>query len=177
MSSVAMLMFVATVVATQPFDISAVIPSELPGRSLVTRVTFEAFERCPPWSPAEPNPPVSARKALALAEKEKARILREMPEEKDYHVDWHLQAIKLVPLERNRWYWEIEYWGLPFGGLGGVPFNLNLVVLMDGTLVQPEEVDANWPGLSTRDRNPPAAGKEKPPARPCAKWPWRKGRY
>jgi hypothetical protein len=54
---------------------------------------------------------------------------------------WDLAAVSLIPCGNDRWYWLIEYQAIPDSGLAGRPANLSLVVLMDGSLVQPEAQD------------------------------------
>jgi len=122
--------------------------SLLDGRDFVTPISREMFRRSPPWRPNEANPPLSPRKALTLAEREKARLIRPSA---NRDLVWSLEGISLVPRADDRWYWVIEYWGSPGGALGGLPSILNLVVLMDGTLVPPKE--SRHPGVTFHERS------------------------
>lgn len=122
------------------------------GRYFVTTISREMLQRSPPWRPNEANPPLSARKALAVAEREKARLIRPSA---DRDTVWSLEGISLVPRADDRWYWVIEYWGTPGGALGGSPSVLNVVVLMDGTLVQPKKTRDPWSRfINDGDRGP-----------------------
>jgi hypothetical protein len=125
----------ATRPGTPSLPVREKVYSSFNGRDFVTTISCEMLRRSPPWRPNEANPPLSARKALALAEREKARLLRSSA---DRDTLWSLEGISLVPRAGDRWYWVIEYWGRPGGALGGLPSILNVVVLMDGTVVPPK---------------------------------------
>ncbi len=117
-----------------PWPAQVRIYSSLPDRYVVSTVTDQMLRRSPAWRSDEPNPPLSARKALTVAEPEKARLLKPSSE-----VKWSLGGLSLVPWGRDRWYWEIEYHWMVGYGQTGPPTTLRLVVLMDGTVIHPEE--------------------------------------
>lgn len=136
------------VMFAQLFDFSEeVIPCELPDGSCVVTVVREGALNRSLWLPEEENPPVSARKALALAEKEKERVLRGV---RGGNTRWVLNSINLTPAGRNRWYWEVEYHGYPPGGMTGRPYVLIFVVLMDGRLVKPKKMSCREAGGTER---------------------------
>src|SRR5260370_32794682 len=97
------------------------------------RITDEAFQKSPAWSAEAENPPLSARKAVRLANERRAKLV---PDTKDWK--WKLMSIQLCPHHDDRWYWIVEYVEWPrTGGIQGMPGYLKLAVLMDGTVVEP----------------------------------------
>ena len=57
---------------------------------------------------------------------------------------WELESLSLMPLDpgnpaiqenRNCWYWLVRYEA--FGSIAGVPKQLEIAILMDGTVVSP----------------------------------------
>lgn len=128
-------------------------------RYFVTTISSEMLRRSPPWRANEANPPLSARKALVVAEREKARLISPSA---DRDTVWSLQGMSLVPRADDRWYWVIEYWGAPGGALGGSPSVLNVVVLMDGTLVQPKKARDPWRRFMNSRATPPREGNAAP---------------
>lgn len=118
------------------------IPSYLPDKSLVVVVTEEALQQSPPWKDSEKNPPVAARTAIALAEKKKSKLAKDTSGHNGWK--WELKAVTLVPRDDQRWFWLIDYQAVSHsGGLVGAPPSLRLAVLMNGTLIEPEVVDAS----------------------------------
>lgn len=98
-----------------------------------TTVSSELIEVSPAWHPADANPPVSARAALQIAD----RIRRERLRDRN-NWRWGLESIRLVPLdsENGKWCWLILFEAYPeAGGLGGVPPEYPVFVLMDGCVI------------------------------------------
>jgi len=142
-----------------PLPVKAKVYSWFDGRDFVTTISCQMLRRSPPWRPDEANPPLPPRKALALAEREKARLIRPSA---GRDTVWSLEGISLVPQGDDRWYWVVEFWGSPGGALGGLPSVLNLVVLMDGTLVPPKELRHPGPHFLNRCAAPPSAENRAP---------------
>ena len=59
---------------------------------------------------------------------------------------WRLVTMTLVPCGNDHWYWRMNYVSRPnSGSISGLPPFLCLVVLMDGTLVEPKVYDRKKP--------------------------------
>jgi hypothetical protein len=108
-------------------------------RTFVVTITGDAIRRSPRWRPSEANPPLAARKAISLAEPKRSKLVKDKPGHDG--LTWSLYSVDLVPRDDDRWYWLITYVGWPNGGIAGFPSDLQLVVLMDGTVVEPEVRD------------------------------------
>jgi len=101
-------------------------------------VTDDALEKSPAWKKDEPNPPISARRAIELADQMKASL--------DEHVkdfEWQFRSASLESAAsfskiKDRWYWQVYYECLYTKGTStGIPNNLRLFILMDGTVIKP----------------------------------------
>lgn len=101
-----------------------------------TTITDEALERSPPWRAAEANPPVAARKVIALAEAKRPKWATDIPG--DHGWKWRLRCLSLTPRENERWYWLVNYVAVPSDRGNAVEPCLFLAVLMNGTVVEPE---------------------------------------
>jgi len=69
-----------------------------------TKVSLEKLSACPTWDGRSDNPPVSARKAIALA--------NDAASELDILTDsiWEFEEIKLSQLgKQDAWCWQVEY--------------------------------------------------------------------
>ena len=92
------------------------------------------MKNSPTWEDDAENPPLSARRAVKLANELKNFLV------KDSEIwEWKYESASLLQgLVVGKWYWLIQYKAhLKSGGLGGGQPNLSLVVLMDGTVVKP----------------------------------------
>jgi hypothetical protein len=101
-----------------------------------TTITDEILARAPAWPPADANPPVSARNALAIANRVRQTRLVDKNNWK-----WGLQSVSLLPLDgkSNKWCWSILFSAFPEeGGMSGTPPEFTVIVLMDGTTIEPE---------------------------------------
>jgi hypothetical protein len=107
------------------------------GKQYAVTISREALENSPAWKDDVDNPPLSARKAIKLAEELKNALVKDSKEYK-----WKLVSAELHP--GDKWFWLINYEAkFQLGDSSGIPNNLRLVVLMDGTVIKPEV--ANWP--------------------------------
>ena len=102
-------------------------------QSFTTTITDAAIKKTPAWRSGEDNPPLSARRALSLAEREKSQLVTDT---KDW--TWEFSTATLVPTKNDRWYWVIKYQahGPPGSGGTGLKPYLDVAVLMDGTVVE-----------------------------------------
>lgn len=120
------------------------------GKSLVTTVGPQVVSETPRWRTDSENPPLSARKALLIADKAVADAERRHPKWLNGQTR-ELDQVMLVPCD-DYWYWSIEYVWYEKDNvmLGGRRPNLFVVVLMDGTVVQPKETESLPPGSTSR---------------------------
>jgi hypothetical protein len=105
-----------------------------PSTEFVIEIREEAMQKTPVWENEDEHPPLSARRAIRLADSLCAKLVRDTGEWK-----WRLESAKLVPWfpASGRWFWEIQYHAYRDGSYAGPSNDLNLVVLMDGFVVQP----------------------------------------
>ena len=110
-------------------------------RDINITVNDAALRKTPKWKPDAQNPPLSARKALKVADDLKNTIMKDSKE-----WAWVLGYMKLVPpnLRRDgtpdpdRWYWMVIYYKISTKTLKvDSPNELRLIVFMDGKAVKP----------------------------------------
>ena len=89
----------------------------------------------PKWKANDYNPPLSARQAIELAISKRESIINERKNHR-----WEFQHAMLCPADGKAgyWYWLVVFYEEFAGASSGVPPDLRLVVLMDGTVVEPE---------------------------------------
>ena len=104
------------------------------GKKYAVLVTQAALDKAPVWKADADDPPLSARKAMKAAGAARARLV---PDTADWK--WDLRSAALWEASPGRWYWEVTFVAeYPRGGVVGRAPTLRLVVLMDGTVVEPE---------------------------------------
>lgn len=98
----------------------------------------EEIEQTPKWKEDAQDPPVSARRALELAEARKSELVRD-----ECGLVWGLRSLELAP-EGDDWYWLAAFEAHPekAGPLDFAP-DLLVVVLMDGTVPRHKAFDDN----------------------------------
>ena len=115
------------------------------GKRAALTLDHHKIRAAPKWDLQSANPPVSAKRAIELANSVKARLLKD-----DDDWFWQLESASLRPLDpanpdneqnNNCWYWLITYEAFPTGGSTGPPPQLEVAVLMDGTLVSPTNTE------------------------------------
>lgn len=100
-----------------------------------TTIDEQAVKQSPVWHPADSNPPISARSALAIADRFRRERLRDKNNWK-----WGLDSLTLYPLDgkNNKWCWCVLFVAYPeHGGLGGLPPQFSVYILMNGDVVIP----------------------------------------
>ena len=111
------------------------------GKRAALELDCDKIRAAPKWDGKSANPPVSAKRAIEKADSVKIRLLKNND---DWF--WQLESASLRPLDPgnpdnelndNCWYWLITYEAYPTGGATGPPPQLEVAVLMDGTLVSP----------------------------------------
>ena len=98
-------------------------------------MTDEAVRATPKWKRGRSPIPLSASRAIILADHMRIQLL------KDYHVSqsydrWELERLSLVPFDEGYWYWTVSF--SETTTMLGKPFYIEIPVLMDGTVVVPE---------------------------------------
>lgn len=94
-------------------------------------VTGEDLRHTPSWRADQENPPLSARKALRIADEEKARLLAKSKPE-----TFKFYSLTLEEAGEGKWYWRALYFQERPGGTG-VPVSFTAIVLMNGKVVKP----------------------------------------
>ncbi len=104
------------------------------GRVYWSTIADDALAKTPRWKSSEENPPVSARKAIQLADARREQLVKDT---KDFK--WSRVSVAIEFTERpEECYWKISYEAhIRVGGESGVPHHLDLYVLMDGKLIEP----------------------------------------
>lgn len=90
----------------------------------------------PKWTGDRPNPPLSTAEAIRLATKKLNGLVQDTDE-----FYWGLVSASVVPwrYQDGYWYWQITFERhVKRGGSSGWPPEIRLVVLMDGTVVEPQ---------------------------------------
>jgi hypothetical protein len=122
------------------------------GRRYDSTITPEMRVSSPDWLESDANPPLSARRAIMLAETTLRATLKDQDESGKPDVRY-MTGANLVPLGGRKWAWKVAYIWLPrIGGLRGKPFSFHVFVLMDGTAVKPKAVIANDGRLDSAPR-------------------------
>lgn len=103
-------------------------------------VKHEVISKTPAWSPTDPNPPISARRAWHLADATRAKILPN-----NQHFVWELDSLQLKRDSGDRWYWLVVFLEEPQFASDGPPGYLQLMVLMDGTVPEPIRIHGATP--------------------------------
>ena len=113
-------------------------PSRAFGHSWITKISDEALEKSPAWDAKSENPPISARKAMALSQAAVERLVKPP----DDHKRWFAGATLEKTQDGRRWFWRVEYiWLSKKGGIGGLPAQMVIIVLMDGKVLEPQVIE------------------------------------
>jgi hypothetical protein len=106
------------------------------GGEYASAITREMRNSSPAWADTEPNPPLSARKAMRLAE---AALRAASKKEIDPVLERSLVGVRLIPLDGKKWCWEVSYeWHRRVGSETGTAYSFRVLVLMNGKVVQPK---------------------------------------
>lgn len=119
-------------------------------------ITNEDLKKTPPWKASEPNPPVSAARAIREATMVKDAFVREVKQLRGTTLSgraWSLAWVDLCPVRKvDRWVWQVWFASpkkVPegFSPAGPGPFDdlwlptrydcLVITVLMDGRVLKP----------------------------------------
>jgi hypothetical protein len=98
-----------------------------------TRIATEQREKSPAWEGEAENPPVSAKEAKRLATKMKDSLVKD---NETYW--WGLESLTLRPLS-DKWIWVVTFRAHVRKGIStGPATELDIVVMMDGTAIEPQ---------------------------------------
>jgi hypothetical protein len=104
------------------------------GKEYVVVVTKSELEKTPAWTDEDEEPPLPAGRALKLADAMKEKLVQDPKGWKWERYDANLVENTFT----NRWFWAFKYHCFPqSGALSGAAPHLDVVVLMDGTAVEP----------------------------------------
>jgi hypothetical protein len=106
------------------------------GKHYIVAVTQKQLDKSPIWKDDAENPPLSARKAMKLTATMKDNLVKDTD-----RLVWKQEGASLEEAGDNRWYWLISYRASdprPGTGSTGQPPTLRLIVLMDGTVIEPQ---------------------------------------
>lgn len=113
-----------------------VVDSFVLGRRFSVTITQRLLDKSSVWNDAVEPPPLAVGKATKLAEAMREELLKDTKDLK-----WNLHSVALCQAGERRWYWLITYEGFFLGGISASPPRLQLVVLMDGTVLEPRVSD------------------------------------
>jgi len=111
------------------------------GKFYVVTIPDDALQRTPAWMEHAENPPLPAHRARKLATQMKESLVEDGDGYK-----WRLRSLALYPLDDNpfepptdKWFWVATFWAMKVEGAAtGRPHELQLVILMDGTVIKPD---------------------------------------
>jgi hypothetical protein len=83
------------------------------GKRYRVTITYAELDNTPRWSEDEENPPLSAKKALQVANKMKDSLVKDDEKHK-----WTLESLTLTPAGKSRWYWVVTYEPRALGVVG-----------------------------------------------------------
>jgi len=108
--------------------------SKGPGQLYQNKVSESQLQKTPSWSPEEGAPPLSIQKAVELA---KAYIKKKNPEFTDYVMtEIKLDQFVFPKYFKDKWCYILIFMKVPEKCC--VPESMNVLVMMDGTVNEPE---------------------------------------
>jgi len=107
-------------------------------KQYICKITGSHLAKSPKWSDDAENPPLAAKKAIDLATKMKDSLVKDGKQYK-----WELDSLELRQTPFSRWLWVAKYQARFQGMSTGIPHELDIVVMMDGTVIKPEVLDVN----------------------------------
>ena len=107
------------------------------GKQYGSEIAETDLLQAPTWDRRIPNPPLSANDAMVRADRVRKRLIKErklLDNVRDG--EWALEDVQLTPYGEDHWYWVVRF--VYDMSQSGPPNELELVVLMDGTVVEPK---------------------------------------
>jgi len=121
--------------AQAPFELNTKLSIAF-GKVYWVTATVAALDKAPVWKDDAANPPLSARKAIKLADEARGRRFKD-PDE----WEWRRALVELCDAGKGRWYWSVRYQAYYKGIVYFLRLpEIYLLVLMDGTVVEPTEL-------------------------------------
>ena len=76
-----------------------------------TQFDRNQIELSPAWHPDSPNPPLSASRALNIAEEYRKTNLIDNKPDPNFDTEWKLDSLRLKPLDskNQKWCWEVLF--------------------------------------------------------------------
>jgi hypothetical protein len=109
---------------------SASLKSEAEDRVFTSDFGHDQLDTTPSWSADQPNPPLSARKAIEHSNR-KLQVLLKQPKR------WQLHTLTLTHAYGQKWYWVVSY-HKRVEPKSGLPPPFQVIVLMDGKVIHPK---------------------------------------
>jgi hypothetical protein len=103
------------------------------GKSFSSKAPPDVLAKTPVWPPETEQPPLSPRRAQHLASEQLQNLVRNTKE-------WQLLVIALKDTgDHLHWYYLLAFIRMPPPGVAAIGGDfLDIVVLMDGTVIKPE---------------------------------------
>jgi hypothetical protein len=97
-----------------------------------TVVRQSDLDRAPRWDAGEARPPLRARRAMFAAREHVAKLIPGSGM-------WPIHTVSLEPVGAlEQWIYVVEFTRIPLEGIGSLSGPFRVVVLMDGTIIQPK---------------------------------------
>ena len=98
----------------------------------------------PAWSDSAENPPISARRDEACRDAKRKELVKDRDGIQWRRVSLAIESIKTFnDAFRTCHYWRVHYEAHKFPGGTGIPNDLDIFILMDGTVINPLVAEDN----------------------------------
>lgn len=133
--------------ATQPFSGRIVDLKTLTVQANDYKIDFDSAQiaRSPEWHPGSPNPPLSAGRALNIAEKFRMDHLSDLKPHSAFDTRWRLDSIGLHSLDSstNKWCWVAVFvQSSPTSGFSAQIFTRKIYIDMNGEIFPSTHIPA-----------------------------------
>jgi hypothetical protein len=114
------------------------------GKRYCFEIAPEMLAKSPSWDGNADDTPLPAGKAVRLANSLKNRLVKDSKDFKWHLVSAELEHDFLNEPDSGKWWWAIRYEAhIRQGGESGIPNHLKIIVLMDGTVIEPKITEAD----------------------------------
>ena len=114
-------------------EVTRTIYSNAFDNEYISDILLSDLMKSPAWQDNADNPPISARRAIQLAGQMRRTLFKD---NEDYH--WQLYAAEIGFGRNRRCWWDVHFLARSTTGGSGVPDDLHVIVLMDGTVLKPK---------------------------------------
>lgn len=130
---ITIIIFLLTIHARAELVVSHSLYSYAEGKKFDFEVTREQLMKAPVWKLQDDSPPLSPRKAEKAATTKFRKLLKDSK-------GWERDRISLEDMgDGVHWIYVIEF--SHHGNYDGLPPSLKIIVLMDGTIIEPKITD------------------------------------